>query len=64
MVFAYRKILIVAEWWHGFGRMVAQNWQRNDNDLAERLCYNPNVKKLGLRTEGVLKAQYSCIYNL
>lgn len=44
MVFAYRKILIVAEWWHGFGRMVARNWQKNDNDLAEHLCYNPNVK--------------------
>ena len=34
----------MAEWWHGFGRMVARNWQSNDNDLAEHLCYNPNVK--------------------
>lgn len=27
-------------------------WQNGGTVLAERLCYNPNVKKLGLRTEG------------
>ena len=24
--------------------MVARNWQKNDNDLAEHLCYNPNMR--------------------
>ena len=26
--------------------MEAQNWQKNDKDLAEHLCYNPNMKAL------------------
>jgi len=36
--------ICLAKRWHSFGKIVAQNWQKNDNDLAEHLCYNPNMK--------------------
>ena len=42
--FPYRKDLIVAKGWHSFGKTVAQIWQKNDNDLAETLCYNSIVR--------------------
>ena len=34
----------MTKWWLRFGKIVAQNWQKNDNDLAEHLCYNPNMR--------------------
>ena len=48
----------MAEWWHSFGKMEAQNWQKNDNDLAEHLCYNPNMKDWDF----VLKPQFLFLY--
>ena len=43
------KFVNLAKRWHSFGKMVAQNWQKNDNDLAEHLCYNPNMRNWDFR---------------